>query len=137
MLLRLNASQALLYAVSTFQPSDSVPLKAALTRALRALAAAIADTVGPSQWGISPAVSDLRPEAKAALDNFFQVSSHHEPESHNSLTLYSPKFWTCTFPSSTIRHHKSVQLLPSSLHHLSEILHTAPRSRTGVPRERG
>ncbi|RPD80440.1 ARM repeat-containing protein [Lentinus tigrinus ALCF2SS1-7] len=72
MLLRLNASQALLYAVSTFKPSDSVPLKAALTRALRALAAAIADTVGPSQWGLSPTVSDLRPEAKAALDNLFQ-----------------------------------------------------------------
>ncbi|TFK94820.1 ARM repeat-containing protein [Polyporus arcularius HHB13444] len=71
-LLRLNASQALLYAVSTFQPTDSVSLKAAITRALRAIATAIADAVGPSQWGLSPSVSDIRPEAKAALDYVFQ-----------------------------------------------------------------
>lgn len=99
MLLRLNASQALLYAVSTFQPSDSVPLKAALTRALRALAAAIADTVGPSQWGITPTVSDLRPEAKAALDNFFQVSHCLQRRTDSRLTVYSLKSWMSTFPS--------------------------------------
>ena len=72
-LLRLNAPQALLYAISTFQPSDSTVLKAALTRALRALAAAVADVVGPSQWGLASSVSDLRPEAKVALDDLFQV----------------------------------------------------------------
>lgn len=72
-LLRLDALQALLYAVSTFQPSDRPVLKAALTRALRALAAAIADAVGPSQWGLSPTVSDVRAEAKVALDYLFQV----------------------------------------------------------------
>ncbi|KAI0723864.1 ARM repeat-containing protein [Cerioporus squamosus] len=91
-LLRLNASQALLYAVSTFQPTDSIPLKAAITRALRALAAAIADTVGPSQWGLSPAVSDLRPEAKAALDYFFQ------PE---ILDVYIPQLNDRSLPVST------------------------------------
>ncbi|OJT08728.1 Armadillo repeat-containing protein 8, partial [Trametes pubescens] len=71
-LLRLDALQALIYAVSTFQPSDRPVLKAAVTRALRALAAAIADAVGPSQWGLSPSVSDVRAEAKVALDYLFQ-----------------------------------------------------------------
>ncbi|KAI0362524.1 ARM repeat-containing protein [Trametes cingulata] len=72
-LLRLDALRALLYAVSTFQPSDKPALRAALTRALRALAAAIADAVGPSQWGLSAGVPDVRPEAKVALDYLFQV----------------------------------------------------------------
>ncbi|KAI9065407.1 ARM repeat-containing protein [Trametes sanguinea] len=71
-LLRLDAPQALLYGISIFQPSESPTLKAALTRSLRALAAAIADAVGPSQWGLSPTVSDIRPEAKVALDYLFQ-----------------------------------------------------------------
>lgn len=72
-LLRLNTPQALLYAISTFPPSESAALKAALARALRAVAAAIADVVGPSQWGLATSVSDLRAEAKAALDYLFQV----------------------------------------------------------------
>ena len=72
-LLRLNAAQPLLYAISTFQPSDPDALKAALARALRALSAAGAETVGPSQWGLSSHSSDLRREAKAALDYLFQV----------------------------------------------------------------
>ncbi|CDO73638.1 hypothetical protein BN946_scf185014.g108 [Trametes cinnabarina] len=71
-LLRLDALQALLYAISTLPPSEQSSLKAALTRSLRALAAAIADAVGPSQWGLSPTVSDARPEAKVALDYLFQ-----------------------------------------------------------------
>ncbi|KAI8989797.1 ARM repeat-containing protein [Trametes punicea] len=71
-LLRLDALQALLYAISTLRLSDQPALKAALTRSLRALAAAIADAVGPSQWGLSPTVSDVRPEAKVALDYLFQ-----------------------------------------------------------------
>ena len=79
-LLRLNASQALLYAISTLQPTDSVALKAALTRALRALAAAIAETVGPSQWGLSPSTSVLRREAKEALEYFFQVRILRHPK---------------------------------------------------------
>ncbi|KAM5532328.1 hypothetical protein V8D89_014007 [Ganoderma adspersum] len=71
-LLRLNTPQALLYAISTFPTSESAALKAALARALRAVAAAIADVVGPSQWGLATSVSDLRAEAKAALDYLFQ-----------------------------------------------------------------
>ncbi|KAI0822769.1 ARM repeat-containing protein [Trametes gibbosa] len=71
-LLRLAALQTLVYAVSTFQPSDPPVLRAALTRALRALAAAIADAVGPSQWGLAPTVSDVRADAKIALDFLFQ-----------------------------------------------------------------
>ncbi|PIL24324.1 hypothetical protein GSI_14077 [Ganoderma sinense ZZ0214-1] len=71
-LLRLNTPQALLYAISTFPPSESATLKAALARALRAVAAAIADVVGPSQWGLATSVSDVRAEAKAALDYLFQ-----------------------------------------------------------------
>ncbi|TBU35602.1 ARM repeat-containing protein [Dichomitus squalens] len=71
-LLRLNAPRALLYAISTLQPKDSVALKAALARALRALAIAVADAVGPSQWGLASSVSDLRVEAKVALDYLFQ-----------------------------------------------------------------
>ena len=57
-----------------FQPTDPEPVKAALTRALRALTTAVAEAVGPSQWGLPPAASDLRREAKAALDYAFQVS---------------------------------------------------------------
>lgn len=72
-LLRLNTPQALLYAISTFPTTESATLKAALTRALRAVAAAIADVVGPSQWGLATSVSDLRAEAKAGLDYLFQV----------------------------------------------------------------
>ncbi|KAH9945789.1 ARM repeat-containing protein [Epithele typhae] len=71
-LLRVNALQALLYAVSAFGPSDSAALRGALARALRALSCAIADVVGPSQWGIAPSVSDMRAEAKAAVDYLFQ-----------------------------------------------------------------
>ncbi|KAI0373038.1 ARM repeat-containing protein [Pilatotrama ljubarskyi] len=71
-LLRLDALRALLYAISTFQPSDKSTLRSAVTRALRALAAAIADAVGPSQWGLSVGVPDVRSEAKVALDYLFQ-----------------------------------------------------------------
>ncbi|KAH9852704.1 ARM repeat-containing protein [Lenzites betulinus] len=72
MLLQLSALQTLVYAISTFQPSDPPVLRSALTRAVRALAAAIADAVGPPQWGLAPTVSDVRAEAKIALDFLFQ-----------------------------------------------------------------
>ncbi|KAI0780550.1 ARM repeat-containing protein [Trametes elegans] len=72
-LLRLDAQRALLYAISTLQATDHPSLKSALTRSLRALSAAIADAVGPPQWGLSPAVSDVRLEAKIALDYLFQT----------------------------------------------------------------
>jgi len=72
-LLRTDALQALLYAISNFQPTESANLKAAFARALRALTVAISETVGPSQWGLRPDTSDVRYEAKAALSYLFQV----------------------------------------------------------------
>lgn len=72
-LLRADALQAFLYAISNFQPNDSIALKAAFARALRALAVAISDTVGPSQWGLRSDKSDVRYEAITALDCLFQV----------------------------------------------------------------
>ena len=60
--------------MTTFQPSDPDALRAAVARALRAMCAALADTVGPSQWGLTSSSSDLRREAKEALDYLFQVS---------------------------------------------------------------
>lgn len=72
-LLRTDALQALLYAISNFQPTDSPTLKAAFARALRALTVAISETVGPSQWGLRPDTSDVQYEAKAALSYLFQV----------------------------------------------------------------
>ena len=73
-LLRVNAHQAFLYAIANFQPSESTSLRAAFARALRALSVAIADVVGPSQWGLRTDSADLRNEAKVALDHMFQVS---------------------------------------------------------------
>lgn len=75
-LLRYNAHQAFLYAISVFQETESARMKAAFARALRALAVAIADAVGPSQWGLrNDAPIDVRNEAKMALDYLFQVST--------------------------------------------------------------
>ncbi|OBZ65761.1 Acetolactate synthase, mitochondrial [Grifola frondosa] len=71
-LLRANAHQAFLYAISAFQPFESPAVKFAFARALRALAAAIAEVVGPSQWGLRTP-SDIRNEAKVALEYFFQL----------------------------------------------------------------
>ena len=72
-LLCANAHQAILFAISQFNASESVGLKAAFTRALRALAAAAAEIVGPSQWGLHDDDSSMRDEAKVTLEYFFQV----------------------------------------------------------------
>jgi hypothetical protein len=72
-LLRADAPQAFLYAISNFEPTDSIALKAAFARGLRALAIAISETVGPSQWGLRSDTPAIRYEAKAALDYLFQV----------------------------------------------------------------
>lgn len=72
-LLRSNALRAALYAISNLRPSDSLALKSALCRVLKVLATAIADTVGPSLWGVRPDSSPVREEAKAALDYLFHV----------------------------------------------------------------
>lgn len=76
-LLRTDAPQAFLYAISNFGPTHSVTLKAAFARALRALAVAISETVGPSQWGLRSDTLDIRYDAKVALDSLFQVGVPH------------------------------------------------------------
>jgi armadillo repeat-containing protein 8 len=74
-LLQADALRSFLYAISRISPSDTASLKYALARGLRALTSAIADIVGPSQWGLGGDVSDMRSEAKEALDYIFQVRS--------------------------------------------------------------
>jgi hypothetical protein len=72
-LLRANAHHAILYAISHFTKADPPLLRAAFSRALRALAASIADVVGPSLWGLKQDNSIVRNEAQQALQYFFQV----------------------------------------------------------------
>lgn len=72
-LLHANAHQSFLYAISRFGPSEPVPTKAAFARALRAIAAACAELVGPSQWGLGNDSSPVRDDAKLALEYLFQV----------------------------------------------------------------
>ena len=68
-----NAHQAFLYAISRFSSSESPATKAAFSRALRAIAVACAELVGPSQWGLRDDSSPVREDAKIALEYFFQV----------------------------------------------------------------
>ncbi|KAI9446024.1 ARM repeat-containing protein [Lactarius indigo] len=72
-LLHANAHQSFLYAISRFGPSEPVPIKAAFARALRAIAAACAELVGPSQWGLGNDSSPVRDDAKLALEYFFRL----------------------------------------------------------------
>ncbi|KAI0253577.1 ARM repeat-containing protein [Lactifluus subvellereus] len=72
-LLLSNAHQAFLYAISRFSPSESPATKAAFSRALRAIAVACAELVGPSQWGLRDDSSPVREDAKIALEYFFQL----------------------------------------------------------------
>lgn len=76
-LLQANAHQAFLYAISKFRPNESTTLRAAFSRALRAISVAIADTVGPSQWGLGlrEHPEEVRNEARMALDFLFEVRS--------------------------------------------------------------
>lgn len=73
-LLRCDAPRAFLYAISKFGPDDKASLRPAFARGLRALAIAIADTVGPSQWGLRDERSTIKNDAEAALDYLFQVT---------------------------------------------------------------
>jgi armadillo repeat-containing protein 8 len=85
-ILHANAHRAFLFAMSRFGPSEPTATKAAFARALRAIAAACAELVGPSQWGLKDDSSPVREEAKLALEYFFQViTSHHLPY-HETLT---------------------------------------------------
>jgi len=72
-ILHANAHRAFLYAISRFGPAESPTTKAAFARALRAIAAACAELVGPSQWGLRDDSSPVREDAKHALEYFFQV----------------------------------------------------------------
>jgi hypothetical protein len=74
-LLRCDAPRAFLYAISKFGPDDTASLRSAVARGLRALAMAIADTVGPSQWGLREERATIKNDAEAALDYLFQVTS--------------------------------------------------------------
>lgn len=76
-LLRCDAPRAFLYAISKLTPAEPVALRAAFARGLRALAIAIADTVGPSQWGLREERSAIKSDAEAALDYLFEVRYHH------------------------------------------------------------
>ncbi|KAJ7636791.1 ARM repeat-containing protein [Roridomyces roridus] len=74
-LLRCDAPRAFLYAISKLSAEDLAPLRAAFARGLRALAIALADAVGPSQWGLHDEPSALKGDADAALDYLFEISS--------------------------------------------------------------
>ncbi|KAH9484613.1 Armadillo repeat-containing protein 8 [Psilocybe cubensis] len=74
-LLRANAHHAFVYAISYFTPSEPLSVRAAFSRALRTLAASIADVVGPSMWGLRPDRSMIRNEARHALEYLFQTET--------------------------------------------------------------
>ena len=74
-LLQANVHHAFLYAISHFTPTDSNALRSAFSRGLRALAASIAEIVGPSMWGLRPEKSSIRNAAQQALSYLFQVRS--------------------------------------------------------------
>lgn len=73
-LLRANALQAYLFALSGLIPTDSTTTKSAFARGLRVLAMAVADTIGPSQWGLKQDTCSVRQEAKFALEYLFKVT---------------------------------------------------------------
>ncbi|TFK46722.1 ARM repeat-containing protein [Heliocybe sulcata] len=80
-LLRISAHHAFICAISSLQPTASLALKAALVRGLRIVAASIAESVGPSLWGIQAEKSEGRGDSVIALDYLFQVET---------LDLYMP-----------------------------------------------
>lgn len=93
-LLAAGAHHAILYAISRLEPTDSLLLRAAFARALRAVTVSIADVVGPSQWGLSPDYSNdlVQNDAKRALDVIFHT---------DSLDIYLPLLSSTTNASST------------------------------------
>ncbi|KAI0797444.1 armadillo-type protein [Abortiporus biennis] len=108
-LLQANALQAFIYAISNFQPTDSPSLKSAFARAFRAIAVAVADTVGPSQWGLKDYDAEIREEAKLALNSLFEVEA---------MDIYLPLLDDTSLPSNS--HTTSVlisicQLLGSTI----------------------
>ncbi|KAG5733545.1 hypothetical protein E4T56_gene17152, partial [Termitomyces sp. T112] len=122
-LLRAHAHHALLYALANFAKNDLPPLRAAFARALRALAASVADAVGPSQWGLGPTSTVAEHHAQDALEFLFL------PESLDTLL---PLLSDTTAQVTT----SIAQLLASSIrmrHHrfcVSEWLPQAERTKT-------
>ena len=105
-LLRANAHHAIFYAISHFTKADPPLLRAAFSRALRALAASIADVVGPSLWGLKQDNSIVRNEAQQALQYFFQV----RPSILHSFQLVDYICYRLK-PSTSIFHSSSYQPL--------------------------
>ncbi|TFY60598.1 hypothetical protein EVG20_g7364 [Dentipellis fragilis] len=123
-LLCANAPQAFLYAISRFTSSEPPAVKFAFARALRALATATAEHVGPSQWGLKDDVGPVHEEAKAALDYFFQ----------DPLDVYLPLLADASPQTSTA----IAQLLGSALrapdHRAAVAAWVPPSERNRTPR---
>ena len=133
-LLRANTHHAILYAISRFTKADSPSLRAAFSRALRALAASIADIVGPSLWGLKQDNSIVRNEAQQALQYFFQVRS--SILTFIQLVLYfsyrlKPSIYTFRFSSYQI-----FQLLLPLFHPLHSQLQHPPHKCSRLLSER-
>ncbi|KAG5636721.1 hypothetical protein H0H81_007088 [Sphagnurus paluster] len=126
-LLHANAPRAFLYAIAHFQPEDPPRLRAAFTRALRALTVSIADVVGPSQYGLGPESSVAENDAKEALEFLFHVRLSSTSTS-TSTTIYGTARLT---PDSQIDSLDTLlpllaQLAPTSI---AELLAAAVRAR--------
>lgn len=88
--MKLDAPRAFLAALSTIRPSEPASLRAALARGLRVVTVALADTVGPSEWGLQLHMPDAQSDAKDMLDSLFEVlcaplfvlSSYNRTNSH-------------------------------------------------------
>lgn len=72
-LLRANALQAIVRALSSPQALVIVSLKSALARALRVLANAIIEVTGPTLGPVRTYSPQFRSEAKLALNYLFEV----------------------------------------------------------------
>jgi armadillo repeat-containing protein 8 len=72
-LLRTNALGDVMYALSRMDSSTS-PVKVALVRAMKSIANALAEIVGPQLWWLGPDRSSLRQDAADSLSFLFDVS---------------------------------------------------------------
>ncbi|KAK7472436.1 hypothetical protein VKT23_000551 [Stygiomarasmius scandens] len=70
-LLHADTLRALLFAISDTQDA---PALRAFSRALRSIAQAVADVVGPSRWGLGKELADMD-EARVVLDSLFHIDS--------------------------------------------------------------
>ena len=76
-LLQCRALQAILHAIAHLQPTDSAPLKASLSRALKSLIVACASALGFGVWGLGKAHSqEILADFANALDELYKVGAH-------------------------------------------------------------